>query len=79
MQKEPYITASEISEYVYCQRAWWLRLQGLLATNSAMTDGQIKHTQLSQWLSIYKKILALAITIIIVGFILLIIALLFFL
>lgn len=27
------IRASEIGEYVYCKRAWWLRLQGYESTN----------------------------------------------
>ena len=74
-----YITAGEIGDYVYCQRAWWLRIQGLLTANKAMHEGEIKHTQLSQWLSMYKKILAFAIALIIIGCIIAGIAYIFFL
>jgi CRISPR/Cas system-associated exonuclease Cas4 (RecB family) len=78
MEKRLYVTASEIGEYVYCQRAWWLRVQGLLSQNQAMRDGVIKHTRLSQWLKAYKSLLALAIAMIIGGIILAIISLIFF-
>lgn len=43
MDKSEYISASEIGDYVYCKRGWWLRQRGLLATTFAMQDGTQKH------------------------------------
>lgn len=40
------IRASEIGEYVYCHRAWWLRhVQGLTSSNVAeLAGGTATHT-----------------------------------
>lgn len=78
MKNNLYISASEISEYVYCQRAWWLRIQGLLSANQAMLEGEIKHTTLAKWLSVYKKLFGIALAMILMGIILSVIAFLFF-
>jgi CRISPR/Cas system-associated exonuclease Cas4 (RecB family) len=39
------IRASELGEYVYCQRAWWLRrVQGVASRNTAaLSSGQQAH------------------------------------
>ncbi len=45
MSKE-FISASEIAEYLYCERSWWYRLQGILPSASAskvMKDGTEAH------------------------------------
>lgn len=41
------IRASEIGEYVYCARAWWLhRVQGAVSHNTAaLASGQAAHDQ----------------------------------
>ena len=41
------IRASEIGEYVFCRRAWWLhRVQGLESANRAQMDaGAARHLQ----------------------------------
>lgn len=31
MKNEEYITASEIGEYLYCQRSWWYKRRGIRA------------------------------------------------
>ncbi len=40
------IRASEIGAFVYCQRAWWYRLQGVEPTNQAeLAAGSELHQQ----------------------------------
>lgn len=40
------IRASEISSFIYCQRAWWYQKQGLASENQAqMTAGTNLHLQ----------------------------------
>lgn len=50
MAAAKYINASEIAEYIYCPRAWWLRSNGLSKTTPQMVRGLINHE------SIIKKI-----------------------
>ncbi|MEI2692474.1 MAG: hypothetical protein V9H69_23250 [Anaerolineae bacterium] len=42
---EPVIRASELGDYVYCERAWWLRrVQGVATRNTAaLQAGQRAH------------------------------------
>lgn len=44
-QEEPVIRASEISQYAFCARAWWLgRVKGYRSTNLAvMRHGEARH------------------------------------
>jgi hypothetical protein len=44
---DPIIRASEIGEYVFCHRAWWLhRVQGLESANRAqMEAGVARHVE----------------------------------
>jgi CRISPR/Cas system-associated exonuclease Cas4 (RecB family) len=46
---EAFISASEIGEYLFCQRAWWYRLHGFVNTQRAALDkGTVAHEQLAQ-------------------------------
>ena len=44
-QEEPIIRASELSQYAFCARAWWLgRVKGYRSTNlAAMRQGEKRH------------------------------------
>lgn len=75
MENEYYVTASEIGEYVYCKRAWWLRFQGLATVTDEMKAGSIKHTNLQKFLFILRKLIFFAIGIILIGIILFLLSL----
>ncbi len=77
MQQQSLITASELAEYVYCKRAWWLRLQGLLSENDAMREGQVKHVKLSEWVIMYRRNVLIAFFLILLGILFAIVALYF--
>ena len=44
-KKDPVIRASEISQYAFCARAWWLgRVRGYRSSNlAAMRQGEARH------------------------------------
>lgn len=42
-----YVTSSEIGEYVYCQRAWWLRQNNGSETTPQMIRGTTAHNLLA--------------------------------
>lgn len=49
MSKDDFIAASEIAEYLYCQRSWWLKLKGFVNGNTEnLSQGSAAHVQYSQ-------------------------------
>jgi CRISPR/Cas system-associated exonuclease Cas4 (RecB family) len=47
--RENVITASEVSEFLYCQRAWWYRLHGLMsAAATRLEQGSTEHEVLAE-------------------------------
>lgn len=47
--KDDFISASAISEYLYCQRAWWYRLRGIVSTQvERMEQGTAAHQELAE-------------------------------
>ena len=46
---DDFISASEIAEYLYCQRVWWYRLHGVIRTEQGVLEqGVIEHEILAQ-------------------------------
>jgi CRISPR/Cas system-associated exonuclease Cas4 (RecB family) len=76
MNNQSLIKASEINEYIYCKRAWWLRFNGDSGNVSAMNEGLDQHNKLSNMLLLNKKLLTLAIIVMLLGLLLLLAALL---
>ncbi len=49
MPEDTFISASEIAEYLYCNRAWWLKLKGFTNGNiENLAQGAAAHVQYSQ-------------------------------
>ena len=68
MHKNPFVTASEIGDFIYCKRGWWLRKKGLLPTTREMLAGNEKHTQLAALLWWHKLLLIISIVLVGLGF-----------
>lgn len=54
MREKEFVTASEIGEYVFCKRGWWLRLNGYLEQSEVMREGTRLHDQIA-WSVLLKK------------------------
>lgn len=72
MNKADYVKASEIGEYVFCKRGWWLQFNGKLPTTQDMIQGTLAHEKLAQDLRGFDKKRVLAGLLIGIGIILLI-------
>ena len=55
MNTKDYVKASEIQEYVFCKRVWWLRLHGKLGTTEQMRAGTRAHEKMAQQVSGFNK------------------------
>lgn len=77
MPKDDFIAASEIAEYLYCHRAWWLKLKGFANGNKEnLAHGATSHVQYSQQVEqvtrsegLGKRIVLIGIALLIVFFI----------
>jgi hypothetical protein len=68
MSQDDYITASEIAEYIYCHRAWWLKLAGYKSQNQdVLAQGSESHTQYSQQINRVTRLGRLGRTILLIG------------
>lgn len=70
--KERWIKASELGEYLYCQRAWWYRLQGIASRNvQELWQGTTDHLQHNRRLNWVLRQRSLAFILIVIAFALL--------
>jgi hypothetical protein len=71
-RERQWIRASEIGEYLYCQRAWWYRLQDAASANvRELARGTQYHAQHGRWLRWAALLRWLAIVLIAVALLLL--------
>jgi hypothetical protein len=47
MNRRDYISASEIGDFTYCKRGWWLNARKLLPVTPEMQKGAALHVNLS--------------------------------
>jgi hypothetical protein len=44
LQVDDYISASEIGEYLFCQRSWWLKLKRIQTSKpEVLKEGTVQH------------------------------------
>ena len=72
--QEPVIRASEIGQYVYCARAWWLgRVKGHRSTNvAAMRRGEAGHRAHGRAVAGYHLVRRLAVGLLLLAGVLLV-------
>lgn len=69
MPNKQIVKASEIGEYLYCERSWWLRFNEILSgQTTAMEIGIQKHNQLSDHLNIHQWLKLAAMILIVISF-----------
>lgn len=78
MKDRKNVTASEIGDFVYCKRGWWLRSHDLLPTTETMLAGTEAHEKLSTALQTNRRNIKLAWLVIAVAVVLLLVVLLLF-
>ena len=63
------IRASEIGEYVFCHRAWWLhQVQGETSANTrALADGTARHARHGRQVSLAAALRVLAVLLLLAG------------
>lgn len=67
------VSASEVGNYVFCKRAWWLKLHGYTADTPGLELGTIKHDLLVRQAFISRKLFIFGFVLLIIGIIMLVI------
>ena len=68
-QQDPIIRASEISQYAFCARSWWLqRVQGYRSSNlAAMDQGAARHRTHGRAVERYHLLRRLAVALLVLA------------
>jgi hypothetical protein len=66
---DPIIRASEIGEYIFCARAWWLgRVKGYRSVNlAAMRRGMVEHRRHGRMVEGYHRLRRVAIALLLLA------------
>lgn len=62
-----FVTASEICNFVYCKRAWWLDKKAKLPVTPAMLKGVLDHDALAGVISSVRRNTYIALTLLLFG------------
>jgi hypothetical protein len=67
-----WIRASDIGDYLYCQRSWWYRLRGALSANAAeMALGTTQHARHGRRLRVISWVRLIAVGLILAALLML--------
>ena len=73
MPNSDIVKASEIAEYIFCKRSWWLRFnEKITGSTEAMDLGTLRHNELAEKVESHPMKKALAFLLIFSGLILII-------
>lgn len=66
-EKDIYITASEMGDFIYCKRGWWLRFNNKIEPTERMIEGGRKHDEIATQIQTTSRKLSIAKYMIIFG------------
>lgn len=72
MKDQKYVKASELGDYVFCRRGWWLRFNEKLETTENMLQGTAGHNELAEDLRSFDRNKMIAWLLIVLGSLLII-------
>lgn len=69
MPKSTYVKASEIGDFVYCKRGWWLKFNDIHLgdDNDALRLGNLAHSALGRSAKFYRMVKEFATRLILLG------------
>jgi CRISPR/Cas system-associated exonuclease Cas4 (RecB family) len=65
--QEDLVSASEIGEFCYCKRAWWLRYHGRMEQTDTMKRGVVNHDKLAWKVHVFYRLKMLGYILVSVG------------